>query len=199
MVVNSIFTCLTCKSDIYSPSSSLSYQTLFPMVPLAEVKLTRGTKTELSVCPDHISSLVLPNTSSSFFIYFFNVFNFPPSKYVSHFLEKSRLLCCVIFQLDKVDLRTSPKDIWDVWVVAESLPVKEIRYSLEVVAVLADHPPKIKSITCVRVLKIIECIYSLLNMHVPFSRPLSLYLSRVLIACLHMVVASSEARISRMT
>ena len=83
--------------------------------------------------------------------------------------------------------------------MAEDLPVKEIRCSLEVVAVLADHPPKIKSVTCVRVLKITKCICFLLNMHVPFSRPLSLYLSRVLEACLHVVVANHEARISRMT
>jgi hypothetical protein len=32
--------------------------------------------------------------------------------------------------------------------VAEGPPVKEIRYSLEVVAVFADHPPKIKSDAC---------------------------------------------------
>ena len=83
--------------------------------------------------------------------------------------------------------------------MVEDLPVKEIRYSLEVVAVLADHPPKIKSDTCFRVLKITKCICSIFNMHVPVSRPPSLYLSRVLEACLHVVVASNEVRTSRMT
>ena len=103
------------------------------------------------------------------------------------------------FSNDKVDLRTSLGDIWDVWMMAEDLPVKEIRCSLEVVAVLADHPPKIKLVTCVRVLKITKCICSIFNMHVPVSRPPSLYLSRVLEACLHVVVASNEVRTSRMT
>ena len=37
--------------------------------------------------------------------------------------------------------------------MAEDLPVKEIRCSLEVVAVLADHSPKIKLVTCAKVLK----------------------------------------------
>ena len=36
------------------------------------------------------------------------------------------------------------------------------------VAVYADHPPKIKLDTCLRVKEMINCISSLMNMHIPF-------------------------------
>ena len=64
-------------------------------------------------------------------------------------------------------MRTSPEDIWLVRKIAEDLAAREIRCSLEVVAVSADHPPKIKLDTCFRVREITKCISSILNMHVP--------------------------------
>ena len=78
--------------------------------------------------------------------------------------------------------------------MVEDLPVKQIRNSLEVVAVFADHSPKVKSDTCFRVLKITECISCVLNMHVPFFSSYSLSFYRVLEACLCVMCASKEAR-----
>ena len=49
----------------------------------------------------------------------------------------------------------------------EDLTGKETRCSLEVVAVYADHPPKIKLDTCFRVREISKCVSSIMNMHVP--------------------------------
>ena len=51
--------------------------------------------------------------------------------------------------------------------MAKDLAAREIRCSLEVVAVSADHPPKIKLDTYFRVREITKCISSILNMHVP--------------------------------
>jgi hypothetical protein len=82
--------------------------------------------------------------------------------------------------------------------MVEDLPVKQIRNSLEVVAMFADHPLKIKSDTCFRVLKITKCISCVLNMHVPLFPSHSLYFYRVLEACLCVVSASNEARILMM-
>ena len=83
--------------------------------------------------------------------------------------------------------------------MVEDLPVKQIRNSLEVVAVFADHSPKVKSDTCFRVLKITECISCVLNMHVPFFSSYSLSFYRVLEACLCVMSGSHEACILMMT
>ena len=50
--------------------------------------------------------------------------------------------------------------------MAEDLTAKEIRCSLEVVAVYADHPSKIKLDNRFKVREIIMCISSTMNMHV---------------------------------
>ena len=60
--------------------------------------------------------------------------------------------------------------------MVEVLPVKEIKHSLKVVAVFADHPPKIKLDTYFRVREITKCISSILNMHVPLQSSLFFYL-----------------------
>ena len=57
-----------------------------------------------------------------------------------------------------INLRTLPGDICCVWIRTEDRIAKEIKCSLEVVAVYADHPPKIKSDTCFRVREITKCI-----------------------------------------
>ena len=44
--------------------------------------------------------------------------------------------------------------------IAENLAAKEIRCSLEVVAVYTDHPSKIKLDTCFRFREITKCICS---------------------------------------
>jgi hypothetical protein len=77
--------------------------------------------------------------------------------------------------------------------MAKGLPVKEIRYSLEVVTVYADYPPKSKSDTCFRVHN--NKVYFLCIQHAHtslFSHSLHLY--RVLEACLCVMCASNEAR-----
>ena len=51
--------------------------------------------------------------------------------------------------------------------MAEEFAAKQIRGPLEVVAVYADHPLKIKLDTCLRVKEMITCINSLFNMHIP--------------------------------
>jgi hypothetical protein len=51
--------------------------------------------------------------------------------------------------------------------MAEDFAAKQTRGSLEVVAVYADHLPKIKLDTCLRVKEMINCICFFMNMHVP--------------------------------
>jgi hypothetical protein len=60
--------------------------------------------------------------------------------------------------------------------MAEDLTAKEIRCTLEVVVVYADHPPKIKLDTYFRVREITKCISSIMNMHVPLQSSLFFYL-----------------------
>jgi hypothetical protein len=60
--------------------------------------------------------------------------------------------------------------------MVEDFTAKEIRCSLEVVAVYADHPPKIKLDTCFRVREITKCISSIMNMHIPLQSLLSFYI-----------------------
>ena len=76
------------------------------------------------------------------------------------------------------------------YLMAQEFTTKQIRGSLEVVAVYADHPPKIKLDTCFRVREISKCISSIINMHVPLQSSLFFYLQRVLRICLHMVFTS---------
>ena len=78
--------------------------------------------------------------------------------------------------------------------MVDNLPVKEIKCSLEVVVVFADHPPKIKLDTRFQVREIIVYKLSIEHAHT------SLFLIVVLFIefCTHLVFTSCEALTRRM-